>query len=111
MWKFLEPIWAVRDCVGTILGVWFIIYAINCVLVCIRPEMAMEIGFKKWNKGLMSGLPTDSPLALFWDCKNSPSLCEMDHKRPCVLTLILFEMNGLSCVEINRLMHKLDVLT
>ena len=73
--------------------------------------MAMEISFKKWNKCRMSGLPTDSPLALFWDCKNSPSLCEMDHKRPCVLALKLFEMNGLSCVEINRLMHKLDVLT
>ena len=55
--------------------------------------------------------PTDNPLALFWGCKNSLSLCEMDHKRPCVLALKLFEMNGLSCVEINRLMHKLDVLT
>ena len=57
----------------------------------------------------MSGLPTDSPLALFWDCKNSPNLCEMDHKRPCVLALNLFEMNGLSCVEINWLMF--EVLT
>ena len=111
MWKFLEPILTICDCVGTVLGVCFIIYAINCVLVCVRPEMAMEIGFKKWNKCLMSGLPMDSPLALFWDCKNSPSLCEMDHKRPCVLALKLFEKNGLCCVEINRLMHKLDVLT
>ena len=109
MWKFLEPIWTVRDYVGTVLGVCFIIYAINCVLVCMRPEMAMEIGFKKGNKYWMSGLPTDSPLTLFWDCKNSPSLCEMDHKRPCVLALKLFEMNGLSCVEINRLMF--EVLT
>ena len=73
--------------------------------------MAMKIGFKKWNKCLMSGLPTDNPLALFWDCKNSPSLYEMDHKRPCVLALKLFEVNGLSCVGINRLMYKLDVLT
>ena len=62
--------------------------------------MAMEIGFKKWNKCLMSGLPTDSPLALFWDCKNSPSLYEMDHKRPCVLALKLFEVNGLSCMKL-----------
>ena len=96
---------------GTVLDVCVIIYTINCVLVCMRPEMAMEIGFKKWNKCWMSGLPTDCPLALFWDCKNSPSLCEMDHKHPCVLALKLFEMNDLSCVEINRLMHKLDVLT
>ena len=65
---------------GTDLGVCFIIYAINCVLVCVRPEMAMEIGFKNWNKCLMSGLPTDNPLALFWDCQNSPSLYEMDQK-------------------------------
>ena len=50
MWKFLEPIWVVRDRVGIILGVCFIIYVINCVLVCMRPEMAMEIGDKKWNK-------------------------------------------------------------
>ena len=83
MWKFLEPIWTVRDCGGTFLGVFFIIYEINCVLVCMRLEMAMEIGFKKWNKCWMSGLPTDSPLALF----HSPSLCKMDHKSPCVLAL------------------------
>ena len=43
IWKFLEPIWAVRDCVGNVLGVCFIIYAINCVLVCMRPEMAMDV--------------------------------------------------------------------
>ena len=50
MWKFLEPIWAVRDCVGTVFGVCFIIYAINCVLVCIRQEIAMDFGFTKWNR-------------------------------------------------------------
>ena len=43
----------------------------------------------------------DSPLALFWDCKNSPNLYEMDHKCPCVLAFELFDMNGLVCVEIN----------
>ena len=42
-----KPIWIVRDCVGTVLGVCFIIYEINCVLVRIRPEMAMDIGFTK----------------------------------------------------------------
>ena len=65
MWKFLGPIWKVRDCVRTVLGVCFIIYVVNYVLVCMRPEMAMEISFKKWNKCLMSGLPTDNSLALF----------------------------------------------
>ena len=47
--------------------------------------MAMEFGSTNNNRCWMSGLPTDSPLALFWDCKKNPSLCEMDHKFPCVL--------------------------
>ena len=73
--------------------------------------MATEFGSAKKNRCWMSGLPTDSPLALFWDYNSSPSLHEMDHKRLCVLALKLFEVNGLSCVGINRLMYKLDVLT
>ena len=32
---------------GTILGVCVVIYVINYVLVCMRPEMAMEISFQK----------------------------------------------------------------
>ena len=51
--------------------------------------------------------PVDSPLVLFWDCKNSPSLYEMDHKCPCVLAWELFDVNGLVCVEIDRLRHGL----
>ena len=40
-----------------------------------------------------------------------PGLCELDQKRPYVVCMKLFEMNGLSWLikEINRLM--LDVLT
>ena len=53
--------------------------------------MATEIGFKKRNRCRKSGLPVDSPLALFWDCKNSPSLYEMDHKGSCVLAFELLE--------------------
>ena len=68
MWKFLKPIWTVHDCVGTVLGVCFIIYAINYVLVSRRPEMGMEFGSTKRNRHLVSGLPTDSPLLCFWDC-------------------------------------------
>ena len=44
------------DCVGAVLGVCFIIYEINCVLVCMRPEMAMEFGFTKWNRCWMVAL-------------------------------------------------------
>ena len=30
----------------TVWAAWVVIYALNHVLVCMRPEMAMEIGFK-----------------------------------------------------------------
>ena len=63
--------------------------------------MGMEFGFTKRNRCWKSGLPVDSPLALFWDCKNSPNLYEMDNKCPCVLAFEVFDMNGLVCVEIN----------
>ena len=59
-----------RTDVGCFVG----IYALNSILVSRRPEMTMKIGFKNWNRCRMSGLPVDSPLALFWDCKNSPGL-------------------------------------
>ena len=48
--EFLEPIWTVCDYVGTVWGVCFIIYEINCVLVCMRLKMAMDLGFTKWNR-------------------------------------------------------------
>ena len=108
MLEYFEP---VLDSVGTISGGCVIIYTINCVLVCIWPKMAMEFGSTKWNRCLVSGLPTDSPLLCFGTVKNSPGLYELDKKRPCVVCMKLFEVNDLSCVEINRLMHELNVLT
>ena len=69
--------------------------------------MAIDIGFKKWNQcWMMSGLPTDSPLLCFGTVKNSPDFYELDQKRPCEVCMKLFELNGLCCVEINRLMHE-----
>ena len=47
--------------------------------------MGMEFGSTKRNRCWESGLPVDSPLALFWDCKNSSILYEMDYKCPFVL--------------------------
>ena len=41
-----------------------IIYAINYGLDVIVSEMAMEFGSTKWNRCLMRGLPTDSPLLI-----------------------------------------------
>ena len=49
--------------------------------------MGMKFGSTKSNRCRKSGLPVDSPLAQFWDCKNSPSLHEMGHKCPWVLAL------------------------
>ena len=40
----------VRDCVwggGAVFGCYFINYEINCVLICMRPGMAMKFGFPK----------------------------------------------------------------
>ena len=47
MLEFMRPIWIVCDCVGAVLGVCFIIYELNCVLVRMRLEMAMDFGFTK----------------------------------------------------------------
>ena len=71
MCKFLELIWTVRDNVWTVWVRWVMIYAIS-VLVCRRPEIAMELGSTKWTRCLVSGLPTDSPLLYFGTVKNSP---------------------------------------
>ena len=49
----------------TVGSFWVMNYALNHVLMYRRPDMAVEIGFKKWNKCWMSGLPTNSPHALF----------------------------------------------
>ena len=80
MWKFLEPILTVRDSVWTVWVPWIMIYAINHVLVCMRPKMAMNFGFTKWNRGWTSGLPMDSPLLGFRTIKISPGLCDLDKK-------------------------------
>ena len=75
MLECFEPI---LDSVGTVLGGCVIIYAINYVLVCMRPEMAMDFGFTKRNQCLMSGLPTDSPLLGFGTVKTVPVCIELD---------------------------------
>ena len=59
------------------MGPFVIIYSINYVLVIIRPGIAMEIGFTKRNRCRKCGLPVDSPLTLFWDCKNSPGFWDV----------------------------------
>ena len=58
----------VTDCYGSFCDNLFNKYD----LVFIRPEMGMEIGSTKRNRRRKCGLLVDSPLPLFWDCKNSP---------------------------------------
>ena len=57
--KNLEP---VLDSLGTVWVVCVIIYAINYGLGVVGPEMAMDFCSTKWNRCLVRGLPTDSPL-------------------------------------------------
>ena len=80
------------------------IYSINYVVVCMRPEMATDFDFTKWNRCWVSGLAMDNPLFCFGTVKNSPCLYELDQKCSCVVCLKLFEVNGLSWLikEINR---------
>ena len=35
---------------GAVLGVGVIICETNCIVMCMRPEMAMKFGFTKWNR-------------------------------------------------------------
>ena len=88
MWKFLGYFWSVRISLGTDLAICIIIYMINCVLVSRRPEMGMEFGSTKRNQCRRSGLPVDSPHALFSGLlKTVPGLCELDQNRPYVVCL------------------------
>ena len=57
--EYMEP---VLDSLGAVLGGCVIIYAINYGLGVLGPEMAMDFGSTKWNRCLVSGVPTDSPL-------------------------------------------------
>ena len=65
MWKFLEP---VLDSPRIVWVTCVIIYAINCVLVCMRSEMAIDIGFKKMESTFGEWAAHGQPTVLFWDC-------------------------------------------
>ena len=52
----------------------------------------------------------DSPLALFWKCKISPGFVQIGPKTSMYWVLEIDEINGLSCVEIDRLIHDSNVL-
>ena len=64
--------------------VCLIIYAINNGLDVVGPEMAMDFGSTKWNRYLVRGLSTDSPLLFLGTVKNNPSLACWTENGPCV---------------------------
>ena len=58
-WNFWRNFGQSTDC----LAAWVVICALNYVLMCMMPEMAMEFGFTKRNRYWM-----DNPLFCFRDC-------------------------------------------
>ena len=62
--ELLENLEPVLDNLGTIWVVCVIIYAINYGLGVVGQEIAMDFGSTKWNRCLVRGLPTDSPLLI-----------------------------------------------
>ena len=57
------------------------------------------------------GWPWTTHCSVLGLLKTVSDLYELDQKGPCVVCMKLFELNGLCWVEINRLMHELNVLT
>ena len=72
LWNFLETFGTAVNLQKTVVSCCVEFLNLNSMLVGMRPGIAMEIGFKNWNRCRMSGLPVDSPLPLFRDSKNSP---------------------------------------
>ena len=47
LFGFMEPKFTVRDCSRTVWVSNGMIHAMDCMVVCIRPEMAVKCGFTK----------------------------------------------------------------
>ena len=60
--ELLEYLKPVLDSLGIVWVVCVIIYALNYGLGVFGSEMATDFGSTKWNRCLVRGLPTDSPL-------------------------------------------------
>ena len=74
--------------------------------------MAMKFGSAKKNRCWMSGLPHGQPTySIFGTVKTVLVCVKLTKNVHGVVCMRLVEMNGLSCMRISRLMHKLEVLT
>ena len=59
----------------------------------------MDFGSTKWNRCLVSGLPTDSPLLGFGTVKNSPGLLDWTKNGPCeIACVLLLDMRSMNDV-------------
>ena len=47
MFGFMEPKFTVRDCSWTVWVANGVIHAMDCIVICMRPEMAVKFGFTK----------------------------------------------------------------
>ena len=47
MLEFMRPIRQSVTVLGAVLGICVVICETNCIVVCMRPKMAMEFGFTK----------------------------------------------------------------
>ena len=48
--EILELVWAVCDSVWSVSAICVVIYALNHVLMCMRPKLAMDFEFIRWNR-------------------------------------------------------------
>ena len=53
--NFWSPLYTVHGSVGAVWVACVVIYALNHVLMYMRPEMAMDFGFTKCNRCWVSG--------------------------------------------------------
>ena len=47
LFGFMEPKFTVRDCSRTVWVANGVIHAMDCIVICMRPEMAVKFGFTK----------------------------------------------------------------
>ena len=50
MLEFMRPIVQSVSVLRVVLGVGVVICETNCIVICMRPKMAMKFGFTKWNR-------------------------------------------------------------
>ena len=55
MLEFMRPIKQSVTVLGAVLVVCIVICETNCIVMCMRPEMAIKFGFTKWNRCLVIG--------------------------------------------------------